>query len=59
MANEWITCPRCKGEGQVEMEWIRKRFVAGSGSTCPLCKGAEGFEDKHALKRAESEAPDA
>lgn len=44
MSEEWIKCPTCKAEGEVDMEWIGKKFVSGSGRTCPTCKGDMAVE---------------
>ena len=53
MTDDWITCPTCKAEGEVGMEWIDDdHFVPGSGSTCPTCEGAMCFEDQIALDAA-------
>lgn len=68
--DEWITCPECEAEGEVDMEgedglpWNGSgRFVSGSGRTCPLCRGDMGFDDEIALSAARNrlakETPDA
>jgi DnaJ-class molecular chaperone len=45
MTEEWISCPTCHGEGEVDMEWIDgEHFVSGSGRQCPTCEGDMAIE---------------
>lgn len=49
LPDEWIACPTCHAEGEVDMEWIdADHFVSGSGKTCPQCDGAMAIENEDA-----------